>query len=268
MGFRRMRNQKEYAKTHTQRNGAAAHALASAITSSRTSPAAPLAGQVSGRLDHKRISRIGTGDLRLFSRPDAPTPDKVRLTILLDASRSMNWLIDVPNGHDSATRADIAAQTTRDLAEATDLLPWVHADAIAFTSLAHNAGSNVGGSMGMFPLWESGQDTGDIDAYGTIPMYGTEEGYALAYAGDELIEARKQGEQCLIVLVGDGEPDEARHVRSVVKTLARRGVPVVSVALTEAAAQPAMYGADNVIRYRHEPRALARAMAGVIGRVI
>jgi hypothetical protein len=247
-------------------------ALAQAITNSRKGRSAPLREQQSGKLDRRRLARVGVGDTRVFIRRGAPAPDKVRVTILVDASGSMNasnarrvynaelgryeWPADV----DHRSLAQIAAQTCRDLAGATDLLPWVTADVVAFTT--------GGPGVILFPLWQTGEPTSDIDAYGKVPMAGTEEGYAIAFAQDELQEHLKGREQGLIIIISDGAPGEPKHVRSVVDSCAKNSIPVVSVALVDNAIQRAMYGRDNVVVFDSNVRKLARDMARVIGRVL
>lgn len=241
----------------------AEQALKSAIVTSRRSPGAALREQRSGRIDRRRLSRVALADNRVFVAKRAPRPMRVRVTILVDASSSMRGL---PSYTEEARRVGlqtiaIAAQTCRDLAGATEMLDWVTASAMAFTT-------GQGGVI-MAPLWQSGKPTEDIEKrLNRLHMGGTEEGYALASAGDDLRETRKPGEQALIIILSDGGPSEPAHVKWVVDRLADDDIPVVSVALTDSAEQPLMYGKSNVIKYTNNPRKLARDMAKVIGRVL
>ena len=248
--------------TTTVANAPASAALAQAITSARKGRTAALREQVSGRLDRRRISRVGFGDTRVFTRRGAPAPDRIRVTILVDASSSMmsSWGRPRTAEPDYRSHAAIAAQTCRDLAGATESLPWVEADVVAFTT--------GGPGVVLFPLWKTGEPTSDIDAYGEVKMGGTEEGYALAYAFDEMVERLTGREQGLVIIISDGAPTEPAHVKSVIKTMAARNVPTVSVALVDNAIQPQMYGRDNVVVHSGTSRALARGMAKVIGRVL
>jgi hypothetical protein len=156
--------------------------------------------------------------------------------------------------------AQACCQVARDLAGATEMLSWVTADISAFTTGR--------GDVVLFPLWKSGQDTGDIDAYGLIPMGGTEEGFAIAFAQDEMLEHLRGREQGVIIIISDGAPSEPVHVKSVVDACKANKIPVVSVSLVPSAYQPAMYGKDNVIQFDGNVRVLARRMAQVIGRVL
>jgi len=244
----------------TRPNAQAEAALSQAITISRHGRSAPLRQQRSGRLDRRSLAKVGVADPRVFIRKSAPGPDRIRVTILLDASGSMSMRDWSPGGDRSRTLQELAAQTGRNLAGATERLPWVTADLMAFTN----------GSPGVlvFPIWASGDPLGDVDSYFRVPRGGTEEGYAIAYALDEIIEKRQPREQGLIIIVSDGAPSEPRHVKSVVETARAHGVPVVSVALVPSAHQPTMYGRENVVDYSKSSRKLARDMARVIGRVL
>jgi nitric oxide reductase activation protein len=236
----------------------AAAALAGAMSTARKGKTAPLREQRHGRIDRRRLAKVAVGDMRVFTRRAAPAPDKVRVTILVDASASMHGMLDY-KADDRVACVTAAAQICRDLADATEMLPWVTADVVAFT--AH-------GDVDLYPLWKSGEATSKVDDYFHIDMSGTEEGYAIAFAMDEMLEHIQQREQGLIVIVSDGGPAEPKHVKSVVEMCRQHRIPVVSVALTESAAQPAMYGRDNVVKYHDNTRILAKDMAKVIGRVI
>lgn len=247
----------------TRRNVKAEQALSAAIVTGRRSPGAPLREQQSGRIDRRRLSRVALADNRVFTAKRGQRPSKVRVTILVDASSSMRGLPSyTPEAMEvGLSTINIAAQTCRDLAGATDQLDWVTANAVAFTT--------GGAGVLMGPLWKTGEDHEQIEKrLNVIRMGGTEEGYALAMAADDLKEALQPGEQALVIILSDGGPSEPAHVKWVVERMAEDNIPVVSVALTQSAEQPLMYGKDNVVTYNNNPRALAKAMARVIGRVL
>jgi nitric oxide reductase activation protein len=239
-----------------------AQALSQAIVTSRRGPSLPATQQRGGRLDRRLLARTAVSDGRVFVRNAEPGPDRIRVSILLDASASMDgwdW-----SGTTRMPLADIACQTGRDLAMAMERLPWVHADIWAFTT---GYGSGHQGTV-MHHVWESGEPTSNVDSYSNIHKSGTEEGYAIAFALDEMMERITDREQGLIIIVSDGQPSEPKHVAACVAMAAEKHVPVVSVALNDSAAQPLMYGKENVVRYHDNPRTLARDMAKVIGRVL
>ena len=247
----------------TKRNVNAEQALSGAIVNARRSPGAPIREQQSGRIDRRRLSRVALADNRVFTAKRGARPSKVRVTILVDASSSMRGL---PSWTAEAQKLGIstinlAAQTCRNLAGATDQLDWVTANAVAFTT--------GGAGVLMGPLWKTGEDHEQIDKrLNVIRMGGTEEGYALAMAADDLKDTLQPGEQPLVIILSDGGPSEPAHVKWVVQRMKEDGIPTVSVALTQSAEQPLMYGKENVVTYNDNPRALAKAMARVIGRVL
>jgi hypothetical protein len=152
------------------------------------------------------------------------------------------------------------AQIARDLAGAMEMLPWVKGDITGFTT--------GGGEVRVYPVWKSGQPTSNVEAYNSIPKSGTEEGYALAFARDEMLERLVGREQGLIIIISDGAPSEPGHVKAVVEQCRKDRIPVVSVSLVASAHQPLMYGKENVVDFDGNVRRLARDMARVMGRVI
>ena len=190
----------------TTQNIPAAQALAGAMTSARRGKGMPTRDQRTGKLDRRRLARVGTGDLRIFSRRLDPAPQRIRATILIDASASMS------GGDDRS-----AAQVCRNLADATELLPWVTADVMGFTT--------GGDGVVVFPVWQTGEPTKLIDDYSKIPMSGTEEGYAIAFALDEMKERITPNEQGLIIIISDGGPSEPDHVKAVRANVLGRAGP-------------------------------------------
>lgn len=254
----------QYVKT--KGDPVAAKALADAIVTSRQGIGAPQTGRYSGTLDRRRLARFAVGQTNIFQKPQAPRPNKVRVIILVDASTSMR--IGVRSGTydwSDTSRYQTAAQVARDLADATDLLPWVTASMYAYTT---GYARHSGEAVTVFPIWETGEPTTEVDSLGYVPMGLTEEGYALAVARDLMNDARQADEQPLVIIVSDGAPGEGTHVKSVVDDMAHDGIPVVSVAIVKSAAQPMMYGADNVVQFNGSSIALGYDMARAIGGVL
>ena len=258
--------------THVQTKGdpVAAKALADAIVTSRQGVGAPQTGRYTGRLDRNRLARFATGQTNIFTKPAAPRPNNVRVIILVDASSSMRIGVKDPSAIDMggwgfSSRYTVAAQVARDLADATDLLPWVNASMFAYTT---GYAPHHGDAVTVFPIWETGEPTTEVDTLGNVPMGLTEEGYALAVARDLMNDARQADEQPLVIIVSDGAPGERGHVKTVVEDMAHDGIPVVSVAIVASAAQPLMYGAENVVEFNGSSIALGYDMARVIGGVL
>lgn len=252
----------------TKSDPMAAKALADAIVTSRQGIGAPQTGRYSGTLDRRRLSRFATGQTNIFMKPQAPRPNRIRTIILVDASVSMRVNIrDNGSGYryGGTSRYQAAATVARHLADATDMLPNVTASMFAYTT-----GSTVrsGDAVTMFPIWETGEPTTEVDTLSHVPMGYTEEGYALAVAHDLMNEARSNDEQPLVIIISDGAPGERDHVKQVVDDMAADGIPTVSVALVPSASQPMMYGHDNVVEFNGSVIALGYDMAQAIGGVI
>lgn len=246
---------------HTKHEPKAAEALQAAIVTARHGRGAPKREQQAGRIDRRRLHRVAVADNRVFTARTAPAPQKVRVTILVDASSSMTGYASRDDYYSNTGKslASLAAQTCRNLAEATEHLEWVTADAVAFTT-------GYGG-VPMYNLWKSGEAPEQIgQRFNRIHMGGTEEGYALAFAADEMKEHLEAGEKALVIIISDGAPGEPAHVKWVVDEMRREDIAVVSVALVESAQQPKMYGKSNVIAYSASAKKLARDMAKAIGR--
>lgn len=260
----------------TKSDPVAAKALADAIVTSRQGIGAPQTGRYAGTLDRRRLSRFAVGQTNIFTKPQAPRPNKVRVLILVDASVSMRTPLrrdfSDRDPYDTTSRYVAASQVARDLADATEMLDWVEASMFAYTTGyapgIRDTGEPNGEVVTVFPIWESGEPTSEVDSLGRVPMGLTEEGYALAVARDLMHDSLEGGEQPLVIIISDGSPGEGRHVKSVVADMAAEGIPVVSVAIVKSAAQPMMYGADNVVEFNGSTIALGYDMAKVIGGVL
>jgi nitric oxide reductase activation protein len=252
----------------TKGDPVAAKALADAIVTSRQGIGAPQTGRYSGTLDRRRLSRFATGQTNIFMKPQAPRPNRVRVIILVDASVSMRAGIKRNDAYGyGQTRYAASAQVARDLADATDMLDFVTASMYAYTT-SDSRGGEHGSVVSMFPIWETGEPTTEVDSLGRVPMGYTEEGYALAVAHDIMTDSLQNGEQPLVIIISDGAPGEGGHVKSVVADMERDGIPTVSVAIVPSASQPMMYGADNVVDFNGSTIALGYDMARVIGGVL
>lgn len=254
----------------TQDRPMASAALASAIQTAKRGAKAPERFQRVGRLDRRALPRVQAGDCRVFKRPTGITKSRIRVSILVDASSSMNH--GAMNHGAPTPRYLIATQVARDLAGAIDRLPWVTGDMVAFTTGSVDGFDKTPGGIAttLYPLWKSGQPRANVDRYAAIRRNGTDEGNALSFVVDDLIAERDATTAYLIIIVSDGDASRPTHVRAVVQSAAREGIPVVSVAVAPLnhEAQVKMYGHGNVIDYDPNVKVMARYMARAIGRVL
>ncbi len=236
----------------TKDNPNAHSALAAVIVSSRTQNHAPEPFARNGRLNRSRLSRVATGETRVFVKNTAASPQKIRVHILIDASGSMG---SGPNSN----RAK-AAQVGRDLAGALDKLPWATGRIYGFADTFED---NF-----VTRIWQTGQKRDAIDNFLYAPSGGTPLGYCMAYVCDDLLEEQKSGEKGVLIVVSDGEPSYSagtQHVKNVTEYYRKRGIRVVSVAIEPLdKAQRAMFGNDYVT-YTPNMTLFAKNLAKVIG---
>lgn len=254
-----------------QRRPDAERALAAAMNSARRGPGFPERGNRSGRIDRSALARVASGNTRVFIKPNASAPQKVRVSVLIDASGSMSTTVDDAGEYSEtgASYIERAAQAARDLAGAIDSLPWA-TGSVACHTTAYSNGRNV---PVFIPLWKSGEPTANIADVLTVDLDGNEDGYAVAFACDDLLEALRRDEKGLLIVISDGAPAYANgegHTRSVVDHYRKRGLRIVSVSISaalRAETQHEMYGTD-VVEYNPSPTAFARSLARVIGSSI
>lgn len=247
----------------------AARKLAGVIRSQRKGTKAPLTGLRAGRIDRTRVARLAAGDLRVFHAPHSPSPQRVRVIILLDASGSMA-------GHE----ATITTQLARDFAEAFVSMRG----AVVGEIWAHTTGTDGRDNViDIAPIWKSGLPTERVNDYLTLGFGGNEDGWALAAMGDRLAETIQPRETGIVIVISDGAPaysvtpatpsgdysqDVFGHVRSVAQGIRKRGHAVISVSVSpslRADTQSAMYGSKAVVPFDMNMSVTARRIGLAIG---
>ncbi len=238
----------------------AQRALMGVMHSARKGPGAPEFAQRTGRIDRRRVGRLAYGEGRVFQRPDAAAPQRVKVGILVDASGSMGWGETRPN-------IERAAQAARDLAGAFESLPWAEGFVAAHTT-AFGAGPVY------IPIWHSGEPLVYMDDLLTISMNGNEDGFAVAYTAEQVLDGLQANQRGVVIVISDGAPaysDGETHTRTVVDEYRKRGLRIVSVAISEDMreyTQHQMYGAKDVVAYDKNATVFAQRMAQVIGSSI
>lgn len=250
----------------------AARKLAAVIVSQKRGTKAPMTGLRSGRIDRTRVARLGSRDLRVFHAAHSPSPQRVRVIILLDASGSMA-------GHE----ATITVQLARDFADAfVSLRGMVTGEVWAHTTGYDRSG---GHTIDIAPIWKSGMPTSAVDTYLTLGFSGNEDGWALAAMGDRLAETIQPGETGIIIVVSDGAPaytvapaagsghgyakDIYGHVRMIANQIRKRDCAVISVSVSRSlnvSTQSGMYGMDSVVPYDTNMSVTARKIGLAIGK--
>ena len=276
----------------TLRRVAHARALMAAFTSSKTTAAAPTRGLRAGRIDRTRLARLGVGDYKVFTSPLNPKPQRLRVTVLIDGSGSMEAYMNGTYTGSGPKRTEVAQQVARDLAEAMTMLPrgtvmgkvYAHGTATAspipgrqqgqMSPSLHSSADNMEeGTAVLFPLWQQGEPTENVDRYSLVRYSGNIDHLALEYVALDLLdEVNPAREQALIIIISDGAPGDQSMVKMVVDDIRRKGVEVVSVSIAPEKelkeAQAKMYGAANVVQYNANVNVMAKEMAKVMGRML
>ena len=251
-----------------------ARRIASIMASQRHGRTAPDFAMRSGRVDRRRLGRAKT-DPRVFTQRNAPSPQRLRVVLILDLSGSM-----------TGGRVNNAVQTAWDFALAANNMPnvslevWGHGTEYiaAGESLAEGAESvREGNYVAAYELYRPGMNAKQFhQQFKHIRLCGNEDGWALQTIGADVMRKASKDERVMFVMVSDGSPIYREgqkgwaHTGQVVKALRRQGAAVVSVSIASALGrdvQGRMYGRD-VIEYDENPQVLTTNMSRVIGRAL
>lgn len=251
-----------------------ARRIAGVISQQRRGRSAPDLGMRSGRIDKRRLARAKS-DPRIFTQRTAPSPERLRVVVILDLSGSM-----------MGYRVNAAVQTAWDFVLAAQSLPqvtmevWGHGTAYVEPGeeLAEGAESvREGNYVVGYELYREGMDARNFHRqFKNIRLCGNEDGFALQQIGQDVMRRASKDERVLIVMVSDGYPiyremkGGFRHTRDVVKGLRRKGAAVVSVSIAQdlrGSQQAEMYGRD-IVTYDENPQVLSTNIGRVIGRAL
>jgi hypothetical protein len=237
----------------------AGQVLAAVINSARKGPGMPERMVRSGRIDRSRLARVSQGDTRVFVNRGAPAPQRVRVHLLVDCSGSM---LSVGGRNGSTPLIQLAAQAARDLGAAIDLIPWAAGRVYGHTTDDHG--------VYVARIWEKGEDRSYFDNLMRLGLSGNEDGYAIAYVADDLLEEKTSNERGVVLVISDGYPAYQNgygHTQHVVEYYRRKGLRVVAVSIAPAASGDRfakLYGGD-VVNYDPNTSVFARSLARVIG---
>jgi Mg-chelatase subunit ChlD len=143
------------------------------------------------RVDGKRLTRLSSGDSRIFIKRDETRRTDTAVHILLDSSGSMH------------TRQDIANQATVSLALAVSSIPKC--------DIATSMFPGVGGGD-VSPVIRRGQPVrANLGRFAVNSSGGTPLAEAMLYAARELAVSRRQRK--VLIIITDGAPNNGSEVR-------------------------------------------------------
>lgn len=212
-----------------------------------------------GRLDARHAWRSDArGNTDIFRERKMPSPTKLNVHLLVDASGSMM-------GQRACRAQDMAGTIVR----AFERIPTVR-----ISVWQHNAG---GYEATLYRVMEPGAPNKLGEMLENVGG-GNADGFALQFVGERAARLAKSDERTLVIVISDGLPSVSGHgARApildhsalVANTLRGKGVNVMSVAIAgDDAAHRYMYGDDNVVNFTGDWNDLARDFAAIFGKVL
>lgn len=217
----------------TQNNPSAGQSLVEEIKSTTAKIRAQLCGlvQASQRMAHRnhrlgkkvnarKLYRLLIGDTRVFLKTEAKKRPNTAIHILVDMSLSMTC--KATNGKE---RQDIAREATLAISMALEAIPYVNP---AVTFFAGNR------SQPVFIVVKHGDKVQKrAGRFGFKATGGTPMAEAIWYAAFELSKTRE--ERKMLMIVTDGQPENASACRSVIDLCERSNIELIGVGVESTA---------------------------------
>lgn len=215
--------------------------------------------ELHGRLDGQQAWRYDArNQVDIFRERRMPSPTKLNVHLLLDASGSMSG--------DRACRAQDLAGT---FVEAFKRIPTVR---------IHVYQHNANQTANIFRVFKPGANPKRLDNMLYNIGGGNADGFALMAIGQVVMGAMRPDESNLIIVISDGLPSVTGagatgnildHSTLVANTLRNKGVMVMGVAVAgDINAHRDMYGKDNVVGFSGDWGKLSRDFAATFGKVL
>jgi cobalamin biosynthesis protein CobT len=174
------------------------------------------------RLDTRRLHRVAVADTRIFAHRSHRIAPNTAVHLLVDLSGSMHATVRRSNGT-ASTRAGSALESALALALALDGIPGVTVAATAFPGRA-------GEPDRVTRMVRHGQSPrACASAFVQAPRGGTPMAQALWYAAADLLAYRE--ERRMLVVLTDGEPDDAAEVLRLLGLCRQAGIETVGVGI-------------------------------------
>jgi len=216
--------------------------------------------QLQGRIDPRFLWRNDArGQVDIFKERRLPSPTKLDVHLLVDASGSMM-------GPRACRAQDMAAT----LVDAFKRIPTVRVHV-----WQHHA---VGAMTEIFRLYEPGMSPADLGRMTNNSAGGNADGFALEAVGMRAAQALRPDTKSMVIVISDGLPsvkgrnatgDIYDHSTLVASTLRKKGVEVLAVAIAGSpVAHQRMYGSDRVVLFEGDWSHLSRDFAALFGSAL
>ena len=201
-----------------------------------------------GLIDEEELWRAGTGDPRVFERTTQPEENYASVTMLVDASGSMNG------------RGLIKAQELANV-----MMACLRTQRGCRTRVRGHTTGQVGDSQTsvIYRIWEPGDRDTRLGLLTTVPHGANFDGFAIDWCARELATTAEPNETKLLIVLSDGLPNgnisangthyhyggEAamRHMWGVGDYWAKQGVEIVQIAIDHNGIRPE----DQARMFRH-----------------
>lgn len=179
----------------------------------------------------RKITRIITGDTRVFTqRTDTRAPNAA-IHILVDRSGSMAAQAAHVAEGTSRNRLDVAIDSAVALATALEAIPGVNSAITAFPASRSDYDQDPQRAIGVLPLLKHGQRVRQVVGnFAVAPAGGTPLGEAMWYAAAQLVNTTKE-ERKLLLIVTDGEPNNSDQVIDMVRRCQASGIEVIGIGI-------------------------------------
>lgn len=238
-----------------------AQAVRAALVFRASAPQHDLKLLKSGTVDDEEVYRWAIGDERIFSQRVIESKPEVAFGLLVDLSGSMYG--------QKITIAQRLAQ----------LIVWaIHDQEGVETAVwGHTGDLDASASSEVYRIWEPGDPMSRLGLIATLPHSNNYDGAAISYVVSAMMD-KPQPEKVVIVLAdglpagrGYGGEPAARHIRSVVRWAASRGVRVIQLAIDpygiDAADQAAMFGEGNWLPFK-DVASLPRQLGSIMEKFL
>lgn len=196
-------------RAHTAKLRARLTGLVQASKQKRSTPK-----RSGARLDKRNLSRLATGDTRLFVRKEEKRDVNTAIVMLLDNSGSMNLATDPDS------KISVASRSCYIAAEALDSIPGVNVAAAVFNGFSDT----------VFPVLNFGEKP-DHRKFSVSSSGGTRLGSALWWAWGEL--RLRQEPRKIVVAFTDGDTGDTDVTKEAIRKLREDGMEVIGIGIQD-----------------------------------
>jgi uncharacterized protein with von Willebrand factor type A (vWA) domain len=216
--------------------------------------------QFQGRVDQRFVWRnTAKGDVDIFKERRLPSPTKLDVHLLVDASGSMM-------GPRACRAQDMAAT----LVDAFKRIPTIRVHV-----WQHNA---VNGQTDIYRVFEPGMAPLGLNGMTANIGGGNADGFALQADGMRAVAQQRPDTKSMVIVISDGLPsvrgidataDIHDHSTLVAETLRKKGVEVIAVAIAGSDKRHRqMYGNDKVVLFEGDWSHLSRDFSALFGKAL